>query len=54
LAVAGLLVIIAVYDLRHTIIPDEWAYWFAGLAFLVTLAGITSQRDALLCSKVVK
>lgn len=32
-AVAALLVCVFVYDLRHTIIPDAWAYSFAALAF---------------------
>ena len=33
-AIAALLIAIAVYDLRHTIIPDAWAYTFALLAFV--------------------
>jgi len=37
LAVASLLVIITVYDLRHTIIPDEWSYAFAVLALILVL-----------------
>ena len=32
--IAALLIAIAVYDLRHTIIPDAWAYTFAGLALI--------------------
>ncbi len=47
LAIAGFLVIIAAYDLRHTIIPDEWSYGFAGLAFLVTLAGLVGEGETL-------
>lgn len=47
LGIVGLLVVIAVYDLRHTIIPDEWAYSFAGLGFLVTLAGLAGERETL-------
>ena len=31
---AALLVCIAAYDLLHTVIPDEWAYFFAALAFI--------------------
>ncbi len=31
--IAAILVCIAVYDMRHTIIPDEWVYSFAALAF---------------------
>lgn len=34
LAILALLVCIAVYDMFHTMIPDEWAYAFAGLAFI--------------------
>lgn len=33
-AVTALLIAIAVYDLRHSIIPDPWVYAFATLAFL--------------------
>jgi leader peptidase (prepilin peptidase)/N-methyltransferase len=35
---AALLVCIFVYDLRHTIIPDAWAYSFAGVALVGALA----------------
>jgi len=45
LCIAALLVCIAVYDLRHTIIPDEWVYAFAALAFGVTLAGAANGGD---------
>ena len=34
LCIAALLVCIAAYDILHTIIPDEWSYLFAGLAFV--------------------
>lgn len=37
LSVASVLVAIAVYDIRHTIIPDAWAYFFAGAALLYML-----------------
>jgi leader peptidase (prepilin peptidase)/N-methyltransferase len=37
LAIAALLIAIAVYDLRHTIIPDGWVYLFDALA-LITVA----------------
>jgi leader peptidase (prepilin peptidase)/N-methyltransferase len=36
LAIAALLVLIAAYDIRHTIIPDAWVYSFALLAFVVS------------------
>ncbi|OGG53488.1 hypothetical protein A3H16_01785 [Candidatus Kaiserbacteria bacterium RIFCSPLOWO2_12_FULL_53_8] len=36
--IAALLIAITVYDLRHTIIPDLWAYTFAGLALFSALA----------------
>ncbi len=32
--IAALLIAIATYDIRHTIIPDSWAYTFAFLAIL--------------------
>lgn len=32
-AIGALLIAIAVYDIRHTIIPDAWAYTFALAAF---------------------
>ncbi|MBI5457802.1 prepilin peptidase [Candidatus Kaiserbacteria bacterium] len=32
--ILALLICIAAYDMLHTIIPDEWAYAFAGLALL--------------------
>ncbi|MEN9413232.1 MAG: hypothetical protein RLZZ342_319 [Candidatus Parcubacteria bacterium] len=35
--IAALLVVITVYDLRHTIIPDAWAYLFAALSFVVSV-----------------
>ncbi len=34
-AEAAILIAIAAYDIRHTIIPDEWAYTFAGFSFLI-------------------
>ena len=34
LGILALLICIAAYDILHTIIPDEWAYLFAGLAFI--------------------
>ncbi|MCR4325434.1 MAG: prepilin peptidase, partial [Patescibacteria group bacterium] len=44
--IAALLIAIAVYDIKHTIIPDAWVYAFAALALAgmgpVFLAGSTS------------
>ncbi len=37
LLVISLLIAIAVYDLHHTIIPDEWVYLCAALALLYSL-----------------
>ncbi len=37
-AIVALLVAIAVYDLYHTIIPDEWSYSFAFLALAYAFA----------------
>ena len=34
LVIVALLVLITAYDLRHTIIPDEWSYAFAIFAFI--------------------
>lgn len=43
LLIAALLVAIAAYDIRHTIIPDVWVYAFAILAFVSQLlAGFTN------------
>jgi leader peptidase (prepilin peptidase)/N-methyltransferase len=36
LIIAALLVLIAAYDIRHTIIPDEWVYSFALLSFIAS------------------
>ena len=37
LVIAALLILISVYDLRHTIIPDEWSYAFAILSFAASV-----------------
>ncbi|MFA5830813.1 MAG: prepilin peptidase [Candidatus Paceibacterota bacterium] len=37
LVLLGILLLIAVYDLKHKIIPDTFSYLFAGLAFLKLL-----------------
>lgn len=36
LVLLSLWVLIGVYDVRHTIIPDSWAYMAAGVAILIT------------------
>ncbi|MDB5238560.1 MAG: prepilin peptidase leader peptidase (prepilin peptidase) / N-methyltransferase [Candidatus Kaiserbacteria bacterium] len=36
-AVAAFMIVIAAYDIRHTIIPDEWAYMFAILAAVTSI-----------------
>ncbi|HTR18707.1 MAG TPA: prepilin peptidase [Candidatus Paceibacterota bacterium] len=41
LPILALLVAISVYDIRHTVIPDAWAYAFAGLALVFSLAYLT-------------
>jgi leader peptidase (prepilin peptidase)/N-methyltransferase len=38
LAIVVLLIAITVYDIRHTIIPDEWSYGFAALALLLAIS----------------
>ena len=40
LAMSAFLILIVAYDIRHTIIPDEWAYSFAALAFISSLIGM--------------
>ncbi len=37
LTIISILIAIAVYDIRHTIIPDNWAYCFAAAALALTL-----------------
>ena len=43
LVIAALLVLIAAYDIRHTIIPDEWVYAFAFLAFVASSPYVISS-----------
>ena len=37
LCIVSILIAIGVYDVRHTIIPDTWAYFFAAVSLLFTL-----------------
>jgi len=45
-AIAILLVAIAVYDLRHTIMPDSWVYGFAGLSLFGSTFAIALEGEA--------
>lgn len=47
LAIVALLVAITVYDLKHMIIPDEWAYLFAAIAFVTSLVSLGSGTNVL-------
>ncbi len=49
-AIAAFLILIAAYDARHTIIPDEWAYGFALLSLIsiFTLPRFIPLSEALL------
>ena len=47
-AIAALLIAIAAYDIKHTIIPDPWVWTFNILAFLVSLIAGSWQLAALL------
>ena len=47
LAIASLLIAIAAYDLRHTIIPDEWVYSCAFLALVSQFSLVPLQADPL-------
>jgi leader peptidase (prepilin peptidase)/N-methyltransferase len=38
LVIISLLIAITIYDLRHTIIPDEWSYAFGALALLLSFS----------------
>ncbi|MBI4087783.1 prepilin peptidase [Candidatus Kaiserbacteria bacterium] len=50
-AIGALLIAIAVYDIRHTIIPDAWAYTFAlaafSLGFLAPIAWLSQYNPFL-------
>ena len=45
LAVAALLVAIAAYDIRHTVIPQLWVYLFAALSFTATAVVLAQYAD---------
>lgn len=47
-AMTALLIAIAVYDLRHTIIPDQWVYSFAALALISQLLFAPQDASVLL------
>jgi len=40
LPIAAVLLAIAVYDLKHTLIPDAWAYFFAALSLVAAVTSI--------------
>lgn len=48
LVIISLLVAIAAYDIRHTIIPDPWVYTFAALTFLWAFIARPSESWAML------
>lgn len=54
-AIVAYLVLIAAYDMRHTIIPDEWVYGFSALALLAIFAlpRATPVLEALLAGPAV-
>ena len=43
LLIAGLLVAITVYDLKHTIIPDAWVWLLAGLSLSASLISVVTE-----------
>lgn len=47
LVVVSLFVAITVYDFRHTIIPDEWVYLLALIAFLISFSQFPTLATAL-------
>lgn len=47
LCILSILICIAAYDMLHTIIPDEWAYAFAGLAFVSQFLAPLSKEVAI-------
>ena len=43
LPIAALLIAVAVYDLRHTLIPDAWVYTLAGLSLFASFVSIAGE-----------
>ena len=43
LPIAAILLAIAVYDLKHTLIPDAWVYVFAAFSLVVSLTAASSD-----------
>jgi leader peptidase (prepilin peptidase)/N-methyltransferase len=48
LGFTGICIAIAVYDMRHTIIPDSWVFTAAGTALLLSLLGREAGTDLVL------
>lgn len=48
LIIVGVLVMIAVYDTLHTIIPDEWVYLFAGAGLLTHFLASQGTGESIL------
>ncbi len=45
LPITASLLAIAVYDFRHSLIPDAWVYVFAGLSLIASLISVTSGES---------
>ena len=45
--IASLLIMIAIYDLRHTIIPDEWVYSFGALALVSAFFSVHTPAEVI-------
>ncbi|OGG74560.1 hypothetical protein A3A37_00710 [Candidatus Kaiserbacteria bacterium RIFCSPLOWO2_01_FULL_52_36] len=43
--IAAILICIAVYDMRHTIIPDLWVFGFGALAFFYSFTGTAGNLN---------
>jgi prepilin signal peptidase PulO-like enzyme (type II secretory pathway) len=48
LLLVSVLVLVAVYDLRHFIIPDEFVFWLTGIAFVFLGSELWVSRDPVL------